>query len=698
MISQIKKCKPVFAIILLFGGLSAFAQNGAFSSDEALARSSIGARSAASGLAEQEFRRGVQAYYRGAFNDSILEFEKALSYLPSENIILDWLGKAYYRSGVEGAALEHWLYAAGEGYGGILLQNRIEIVRDRRILAGSALNKPVRYTEAGSYTGRNSENILVFSQPSSVLPNNDGSMWLLSYGTNELLKLDLNGLVIERSGGNFNGFDRPMDLIRLSSGNLLVSEFAGDRISMFDSKGSFIKSFGKKGASLGGLVGPQYMAEDSDGNIYVSDFGNARICVFDKEGNGTFCFGKKSESFSGLRAPTGIAVIDDTVYVADCIKGAIYMFDTAGNYKGHLVNEKTFARPEAIKTWGRYLVITDSNRIVTVDCETGYLFENARTGNAPSRITCAAPDVNGNILVTDFKTNEVYVMSKMTELVGGLFVQIERVNSEKFPEITLEVKVENRRRQPVVGLKDLNFYISEDKRPVLNQKLLGAASNNDVCDVTILIDRSEKSRAYEQQLQTAVREVAASMNGKGTLRIVSAGKIPLLEFKGSPNVAMDFSPSVLKNAYSSDCALDLGIRLAVNDLINAERKRAIVFVSAGDVSTESFSKYGLSDLTAYINNNGISFAEISLEQGSQDGEEIDYLVNNTPGDRYYVYRPDGLSAVVKDLLALPSGLYQLSYTSQLPTEYGRSYLPVEVETYLQNRSGRDETGFFAPLQ
>ena len=36
------------------------------------------------GYAEEEFRRGVQAFYRGSFNDSILQFEKALSYLPEE--------------------------------------------------------------------------------------------------------------------------------------------------------------------------------------------------------------------------------------------------------------------------------------------------------------------------------------------------------------------------------------------------------------------------------------------------------------------------------------------------------------------------------------------------------------------------------------------------------------------------------------
>jgi len=40
----------------------------------------------------------------------------------------------------------------------------------------------------------------------------------------------------------------------------------------------------------------------------------------------------------------------------------------------------------------------------------------------------------------------------------------------------------------------------------------------------------------------------------------------------------------------------------------------------------------------------------------------------------------------------------LSYVSTLPTNFGENYLPLETEVYLLNRSGRDESGYFAPLQ
>lgn len=652
-------------------------------------------KSANAGFAEEEFRRGVQSYYRGAFNESILEFEKALSYLPGETLILDWLGKAYYRSGIEGAALQLWNYVLESGHGGLLLQNRVEIVRDRRVTSyGDGFSQ--RFTESGAFSNRNGKN-LIYSQPVSSLANGDGSIWVAAYGSNELLRFDVNGTVTQRNRGPLNGFDRPTDVIRLHNGNLAVCESAGDRIAILSPEGRFLSYFGSRGRGQGQFVGPQYLAEDEFGNVYATDFGNSRVVVFDSEGNGLLYFGGKTGGFAGLKSPTGIAVADGRIFVADSVRGGIYEFDKSGNYIGILVNEKTFSRPESLKNWGDgCLLLTDRNRVHAVDVATGAVFENAVTGKG-GMITSAVSDRNGNIIVTDFKANEIYVMSKMTELVGGFFVQIERVIADRFPEVVVEVRVENRRRQPVVGLKQENFLVTEGKKPVSDFMFLGAANNNDVADITVLIDRSVSMKQYEEQLESAVREIAASMNGKGTVSVISAGNVPAAEFAGNPAQLSEFSATALKNPYSQEPALDLAFRLAANGLVNAEKKRGVIYITAGQTGQSSFTKYSLSDLASYFNNNAISLSTVLLSQ-SAPAEEISYITDETNGKMYYIYRPEGLAPVITDILGIPSGLYQFRYVSSLPTEYGRKYLPVEVETYLLNRSGRDETGYFAPLQ
>lgn len=686
-----KKNKKI-VIAFVFSAFSFFS---VFSQTSSAGLYSGNVRTSEEGFAAQEFRRGVQSYYRGTFNDAVMQFEKALGYMPNDSLILEWLGKSYYHSGMEGTAVKSWSKAVQNGYGGLLLKNKIEIVQDRRTGAfRSDFN--ARYTEAGAFSGSHGEG-MVFSGPVSVLPENDGTVWVLAYGSNELVKLNINGTVVSRVTGPMNGFDRPMDLIRLEDGTMLVTESAGNRLCVLDKKGKFIKYIGKKGRAVGNLVGPQYAAQDSRQNIYVSDYGNRRIAVFDRDGKGLFCFGAARDDFAGLKGPTGIAVAGENVYVADNIFGGIYEFDLAGNFQRVLVPEKTFQHPESIRVWNDYLVVCDSNRVFSVDSGSGSVFENISAGNAPARLTCAVPDVNGNVVVSDVISNEVYVMSKMQELVGGLFVQIEKVNASKFPEVFVDVRVENRYRSAVVGLGENNFYITEQKRPVNKLKYLGSSSYSQFSDITLLIDRSRRSSEFGEQINAAVREIAAAMKNRGTLKIVSASKIPALEYSGKPSGALKFDVAALKNPVSDEIPLDLALRLAANDLVNAEHKRAVVIISAGKVSLNAFEKYSLSETAAFLNNNHISVASVLLTQNACD-EELDYIVSNTPGKEYYIFRPEGLSGIVGDLVDIPSGLYTFSYTSVLSTNFGEKYLPVEVEAYLLNRSGRDECGYFAPLQ
>jgi len=652
-------------------------------------------RTGEEGFAAEEFRRGVQAFYKGSYNDAIVQFEKALSYMPNDNLILEWLGKAYYKAGMEGTALSYWQIASDNGYGGLLLDNKIEVVKERRI-TGDSEDKLMRLSEAGSFEGT-VNGTMIFSGPVSVLPDYDGSFWVTAYSSNELLKITLNGKVIERITGPLTGFDRPLDIIRLSDGNMLISESAGDRLALLDEKGKFIKYIGSKGRGVGNVVGPQFLAVDSMGRIYVTDYGNRRVDVFDAEGEGLYYFGTKSGDFAGLKCPTGIAVVEDSVFVADEDTGCIYEFDRSGNYIRDLVEKDTFDKPEALKFWNGSLVVGDKNRIVSVDITTGSIFEYAKTGNAPSRVTAAVPDVNNNVIVTDITANEIYVMSKVQELVGGLFVQIEQIDSSRFPEVTVEVKVENRHRQPVVGLELENFYFTENKRTVSNLQFIGSAANNSYADVTIIIDRSSSMNNYREEIETAVKEIAASMNGRGTLRVVSAGAIPVTEYTGKPDGVADFTMEALKNPTAKSVTADLAIRLAANDLINAAKKRAIIMISDGNVTESTFAKYTLTELSAYLSNNAIDFSFIQVSQGAVS-REYDYILNNTAGDSYYVFRPEGLGSIIRDIINIPQGTYQLKYVSALQKNFGQSYLPVETEVYLMNRSGRDESGYFAPLE
>ncbi|MDR0448619.1 MAG: NHL repeat-containing protein, partial [Treponema sp.] len=262
--------------------------------------------------AQTEFRIGVQAYYRYAFNEAINAFERANSFRPGEPLILDWLGRAYYRSGFEDTAVRQWMFSADLSDAAsdeILLRSRIETVRNRRSLL-PLLEEDMRFVEAGRYRGR-TENSIYFRQPVSVLPLDDGTVWVTAYSSNELVRIDVNGLIRQRTRGPLNGFDRPYDVVQAPDGKLYVSEYRGGRISVLDAQGRWLSYVGSKGIAEGQFVGPQNLAIDEDGYLYVVDYGNRRISKFDSEGEFLFSFGRRDGDFDGFLSPTGIACFDE---------------------------------------------------------------------------------------------------------------------------------------------------------------------------------------------------------------------------------------------------------------------------------------------------------------------------------------------------------------------------------------------------
>ncbi len=683
-ITKIKTKKAVFFLFLLLSFFGS-AQNLDFNS-----KPTTQDRRAAS----EEFRRGVQSYYRGAYNEAILLFEKALSYIPGEPLILSWLGKAYYSSGIEGAAISQWEQARDAGFGGMLLQNKIEILKERRNLKLASADN-IKFAEAVSIPAKQA-NAFLFKQPLSAVAVSDGSFWVTAYGSNELLHFDINGLILEKTKGPIEGFDRPFDVIETKNGNLLVSEFASDRISMLNKNGRFIKYFGKSGRKNGELMGPQFLCTDDYENIYVCDFGNARIAVFSPDGEPLFFFGEKSPAFDGFIAPAGIAFMDGLIFAADAIKGAVYVFDTAGNYIQDLLPENSLKGIESLRVWNGNLVAATASKAYLIDTNFSTMNEIASLGNTPSKITAITNDANGNLLLIDHRNQTIEVTTRINELAGGLFVLIKRVFAEKFPQVTMEVSVQNRDGRQIVGLKESNFLVTEENKLVADYELSGSAYLNSNCDIAIVLERSPGSVKEKVAIESAIKEIATAMQAKGKIKLISAANLPILEGSFEPAVLATV-PNKFKASVSPEWKFDLALRLASGELINSAQKRAIIFLSAGKPDAGNFTQYSLNDLAAYMANNNIRFYSVNLKQG-ETPDETAYLAKKTGGEVRYVYGEKGLKAIIDDLLTKPIGSYQIKYKSNLPTDFGRAFLPVEVEVQLLERSGRDEIGYFPPLE
>ncbi|MDR0383163.1 MAG: NHL repeat-containing protein [Spirochaetaceae bacterium] len=652
--------------------------------------------------AAESFRLGVEAYNRNSFNEAIFALEQALSLKPDEALILDWLGRAYCRSGMENIAIRQWQRAA-EIYGtsspeALLLNGRIERINLRRFPLAVETS---RYVEIGRFPGSSGE-VTVFSQPASVLPERDGSLWVAAYGSNEVVRLDVNGIVRYRERGPLTGFDRPFALARGLDGRIYVSEFRGGRISVLDPSGRWLSHIGSKGLAPGQLSGPAALAVDGEGYLYVAEFGNRRISKFDPDGAFISAFGLKSSEFGGFLALSGIAARDGLVYAADSVEKRIYTFDSNGRYMGELVSEGLEA-PENLRLLkdGR-LLVTDTKRLLVADPDTGITRVLYSLGNSRGRLIDGIIDANGGLMAADFDSNEIAAFTSLDDMASGLFVYIDRVTSDNYPAVTVELRVEDIRRNPITGLDATNFILAEEGRPVANQTFIAAGNAAAGADITVLLERSPDAAALRETFAAALRDITAAADGAGSIvSIVSAGEQPERErFSAENSSSIEAAARGRDGSYTPRWRFDLGLRLAATDLLGRSPKRAVLFVGSGKgLGGLAFEQYSLNELAAYMANNGIVFHAILADGGTADSpvsEEIRYLCSETGGSAVRLYRPEGIAPLIKNLVSAPSGTYVLGYTSSLSPDFGRAFLPVEAEVYLLERSGRDSGGYFSP--
>jgi len=698
--------KRIPALLLLFVFLPAAAQNAAqITAQDAAAWGETPPAHITGGhdrdaiLAADEFRIGIQAYNRFAFNEAIMSFERALSFRPGEAIIMDWLGRAYYRSGFENTALRQWR-AALEAYGadspeGIIIRNRIETVANRRHLFPIA-DDNVRYIEAARFYGRQGEGLL-FRQPTSAVPLSDGSIWVVAFGSNELVRLGVNGTVLERIRGPLQGFDRPYDMVIGPDGRMYVSEHRGGRISMLDPHGRWMGYIGSRGLGPGNLVGPQNLAIDEDGYLYVNDFGNNRISKFDPDGVFILSFGQRGPDFPGFLVPTGIAARNGRVFVADSATGQIHIFDPNGTYLGVLVENLT--RPESLRfTSDGRLLVADENRILLIDTGSAIVRELGTVGNRNVRISGADIDANGNLLAVNFAANEVSLLTRFDDLASGFFVQIERISADRFPLVTAEIRVEDRMRRPIVGLEGLNFILTENGRQVTDQTFHIPAHRINRADISVLVERSPETANLRDDLAVAMRDINSAL-GTNTqiVSVVSAAENPRRERWGESSAALEAAARGEGVPHSARWRFDQALRLAAGDLHPGEKKRSVVYIGTGSLGIAAFDYYSLSEMAAYLANNAIIFNAVIIG-GGLPSPEILYLARETGGEVQALFRPRGIREMIESIAFAPSGLYSISFRSSLPTDFGRAWLPLEAEVYLKERSGRDSSGFFPPLE
>lgn len=635
--------------------------------------------------AADRFRSGVQLYHRGAFQASILALERSLTLKPEETLVRTWLAQANYRAGYVSAALRGWRDLIDRRIAeSAILQNRLQYATWRHGL-GPELDTEPTWVLAYEIRSRRGETS-VFRRPVTVHALRDGNLAIVSFATNQLVVVDVNGTVLRTLKGGLYGLDRPYDLMPTGDGGWVVSELGGRRVVRLNAGGNRVSVFS---GTPGGLVAPQYLATDAAGNVYLTDAATNRVRKYDPQGAWLLDFGVR------LAEPTGIAVRGDEVFVAERGAKRISVFDLSGNALATL-GEGQLAAPEGLTFWDENtLLVADTTRLLAGDVERDRWRPWGSLDTRAKRLTSVSQDAGGMLYVTDMDAEVVYVLTRQANLVVGNNVSITRIGSEGFPTVDLAVRVEDRYGRPLTGLKPVNFLLYETGLPVTSFRVIRTPVDDAPLEIVLVVDQSPAVAGREAELRTAALALYDELARAGGLSVV-AGETPVVVSPpGTTRLRM--AQAVAAPEVSARWRLDTALRVAANELAAGWGRKAVVYLTAGGAGVRPFEGVSLSEATAALINDGVSFHVVTLSQEAV-AEELDYLARTTGGSVVAVSNPRGVTGLALRLAEIPSPIYLLRYTTDAFGDFGRRYLTVRVEVVLPGPTGGDTTGYFAPVQ
>ena len=217
------------------------------------------------------------------------------------------------------------------------------------------------------------------------------------------------------------GLDRPCGIAFNNREEMIVSECGAHRVSILDTRGQKIRTFGSRGDSPHQMMRPKGIATDDSGNIYVSS--DHKLQKFTSTGELIKCVGRKGGKEGEFDDPRGLTLRDNLVYVCDRNNHRIQVFDLDLNFVrsigSHGSGRGEFDQPSDVKfdTAGNMYVAEWGNERVQVMDSSGRFIREFGRGklSGPSGLLIAdkyvyVSDFSGSCIVV-YETSGQYVTS-----------------------------------------------------------------------------------------------------------------------------------------------------------------------------------------------------------------------------------------------------------------------------------------------
>lgn len=168
--------------------------------------------------------------------------------------------------------------------------------------------------------------------PTSFLLANN-AIYIVEQGNHRILKLDLNGNLIEKYGNRGSGnyqFDSPTDIATTNGLKLFVSDKGNNRIQVFDKRWQYLSSIkGNDKFRTREEISPEYIGVNKQGEIFFYDSRSKSIGKYDEDG----AYLDQIPIPSDIKEVSGLQISESKIFILDKKSELIHRLSENGFYE-----------------------------------------------------------------------------------------------------------------------------------------------------------------------------------------------------------------------------------------------------------------------------------------------------------------------------------------------------------------------------
>ena len=231
-------------------------------------------------------------------------------------------------------------------------------------------------------------------------------------------------LCIGKKGLDEGLLNNPMGVAVTAKDEVVVADNQNHRVQVFDSNGTFLRSFGHEGNNAGKLKIPTGIATDKDRNIFVAEYGTHRVQIFSWEGRHLGSFGGPGSLDSQLDGPRGLSLDSaGNVIVADTGNKLIKIFTPDGRFVMKIGGQGSLTYPVHCVQCGEYFIVSDYKEhcIKVFNREGHFQYKMGKKGLGDGEFNCPwflSVTQSKHLLVCDRENHRIQVFELDGKFVG----------------------------------------------------------------------------------------------------------------------------------------------------------------------------------------------------------------------------------------------------------------------------------------